>query len=452
MKPSVLVVEDDRPSRQALEAWLEEEGYDVTSVASGEAGVRALQNATFSAILCDVCLGEGMSGTDLLRRARGLVPDALVVLMTGYGSVNAAVEAIKLGAHDYFTKPLDLDRLGNVLTRGLAGQRLAVENRLLKAQLRDRFSTGNIIGRSQSLLRLLDDLERMAISDATVLLTGESGVGKDLFASALHRYSPRADQPFVQVNCPALAEGVLESELFGHEKGAFTGAARERRGRFELAHRGTLFLDEIGELGLGVQAKLLRALENGTVERVGSSYSMQLDVRMIAATNKDLEKAVARGRFRADLFYRLGVLRIHIPPLRERTEDIPLLVEHFLADFNKRHSREVSGVSSRVMRALVAWTWPGNVRELRNCIERSLVLCRGNVIDVKDLALPAAEPPQQRIVLPVGTTLADAERRLMRATLDANGGNKARTARMLGVGLRTLYRRLDEPGPIETEE
>jgi len=415
-------------------------------VADGESALRAIEHDPFDAIVSDVVLGgvPALDGTDVLSHARSVAPDTAVILVTGYAAVEAAVEALRGGAFDYLTKPVDLDRLCLTLDRGIAAARLAAENRRLKQRLAERSGPPAIVGRSLVLRRILDDMARISASDAPVLVTGETGVGKNLHADAIHFRGLRASGPLVRVSCTGLAPEVLEAELLGHERGAFPGAVRARRGRFEAARSGTLVLDEVGRLPLSAQGRLERVLEEHVVERLGSSQPVHVDARVIAVTSQDLAAEVQGGRFREDLFYRLSVLRVEVPPLGERLEDIPLLVDHFLDAF-AADGRPRKEISPGALASLAARSWPGNVRELRNCLERALVLSRGPLIEVDDLPPGPAGDPERRLTIPVGTSLDDAERMLIDATLDACRGNKTRAARILKVGVRTLYRRLERP-------
>ncbi len=446
MSRRVLVVEDDAPARAALRGALEDEGYEVVSVADGESALRAIEHDVFDAIVSDVVLGgvQALDGTDVLAHARSVAPDTAVILITGYAAVEAAVEALREGAFDYLTKPVDLDRLCLTLDRGIAAARLAAENRRLKERLAERSGPPAIVGRSLVLRRMLDDLARISASDAPVLVTGETGVGKNLHADAIHFRGPRASGPLVRVSCTGFAPEVLEAELLGHERGAFPGAIRARRGRFEAARGGTLVLDEVGRLPLSAQGRLERVLGEHVVERLGSSQPVHVDARVIAVTSQDLVAEVQAGRFREDLFYRLSVLRVEVPPLRERLEDIPLLVDHFLDAF-AADGRPRKEISQDALASLAMRSWPGNARELRNCLERALVLSRGPLIEVDDLPPGPAGEAERRLAIPVGTSLDDAERMLIDATLDACRGNKTRAARILKVGVRTLYRRLERP-------
>jgi len=396
-------------------------------------------------VVSDIRMAEvdGLQVTDAYRER---APDTPVILVTAFGNIDGAVEAIRRGAADYLSKPYDVDAIQLVVARALRQRDLAVENRALRRGLRDRYRLENVVGRSEAMLQVYKTAARVASTDATVLIQGESGTGKELVSRAIHTASPRAAGPFVAVDCGAIAEGVLESELFGHARGAFTGAQVARRGLFEEANRGTLFLDEIGDIGPNLQARLLRALQDGTIRRVGTNDPIAVDVRVVAATNRDMEAAVRDGAFRADLFYRLNVVSIRIPPLRERKEDVPLLAEHFA----QKHGRaEGSAISPAARELLVAYDWPGNVRELENVIARALALNPSGVIVPEDLpeAVRATGSPRaaaKGLELADRPTLAELERRYAAQVLQEMAGNKTRAAEVLGIDRKTLYRILGE--------
>jgi len=443
---NVLVAEDDELTRASLKVALEQDGFSVTVVPDGAAAIAKLKRTSFDVAVFDVMMGD-VSGLDVLDFATQQRPDIAVIMVTGYATVEIAVEAMKRGAHDFLTKPIDIEKLSLLIHRCVKNQRLAVENRRLRDELRDRFSVGKIIGKSPRMLELFGEIERVAETDATVLLRGESGVGKELCANAIHYHGPRHDKPMIKVACASLGAGVLESELFGHVRGAFTGALKDRAGRFEQADGGTLFLDEIGDLDANTQVKLLRALQERRFERVGGNETIHVDVRLIAATNRDLEAAIAAGQFREDLYYRLNVVTIYAPALREHPSDIPILVETFLRQFAERHNKQVDRIAKPALAAMSSYGWPGNVRELRNCVESMVVSVRGRCVDVADLpAHLTSNDAGQRFEVVVGTPLDEVERELILRTVAVVGGNKAKAARLLGIGLKTLYRRLEDYG------
>jgi len=389
----------------------------------------------------------GMSGIELLRAVRTVDSDIEVVVMTAYGTVETAVEAMKEGAYDFISKPLKRLELVTCMRKALEKRQLQLENRRLREQL-GAVGKGEVIGQSDAMRALLDMVEQVAPSDATVLATGESGTGKGRIARYLHRMSRRREGPFVVVNCAAIPETLLESELFGYERGAFTGAVGRKEGRFDLARGGTLVLDEITEMKLPIQVKLLRVLQEGEYERVGGTRTLQADVRVVAITNRDIEKEVAEGRFRQDLYYRLDVIHVHVPALREHYEDIPLLAQHFLGRFARKNRKELRGFTQEAAEALMGWSWPGNIRELENAVERAVVLCREEWIDVGDLppVLGQGRGGRQRVSFEVGTPLKVVERRMIEETLRSAGGDKNLAASLLGITARTIYRREAEWG------
>jgi DNA-binding NtrC family response regulator len=442
----VLIADDDPAGRELLARVLGAAGHSVTAVSDGREALAEVERAAPDLVVSDIRMGE-VDGYELAARMRERAPDVPLILVTAFGNVEGALEAIRLGAFDYISKPYDVDAIRLVVERALRQRALALENRALRREVRDKYRLENVVGRSEAMLHVYKTAARVAASQATVLIEGESGTGKELVARAIHAASPRAAAPFVAVDCGAIAEGVLESELFGHARGAFTGAQGARRGLIEEAHGGTLFLDEIGGVGPALQARLLRALQEGEIRRVGANEAVAVDVRVLAATNRDLAAAVKEGRFREDLFYRLNVVTIRIPPLRERREDVPLLADHFVA----KYGRDRGAITPAARDLLVAYDWPGNVRELENVIERALALNAGGVIVPEDLpdrirgAAPAAIPGPGSSERP---TLADVERRYAALVLAEAGGNKTRAAEVLGIDRKTLYRilKLDEGG------
>ncbi len=440
MKPRIAVLDDEQRMVDIIGMVLRREGYAVETFQAPDAALSALEKRPFDLLLTDLKM-PGRDGVDVLSRARELDPELPVILITAHATLQTAVEAMRRGAFDYVEKPFDNTELKTLVKRALDVNRLSRENRYLRAELAQRYALDAVVSESPAMREVLDLTRRSARSRSTVLISGESGVGKELVARAVHFHSDRVGSPFVAANCKAFAEGVLESEIFGHEKGAFTGADRARPGLFERAHGGTLFLDEIGEIGPDFQTKLLRVLQERTVQRVGGSEEREVDVRVVAATNRDLRAEVAAGRFREDLFFRLAVIPIHIPPLRERREDILPLARHFLARWNAELGRALSGWSAPVEQFLVSHAWPGNVRELENAIERGVVLARGDEIGLDDLLIdpeaPAGEAPEAR-GLQAFLDAAAAER--IRAVLAEAGGVRIEAARRLGVDRTTLYR------------
>ncbi len=440
MKPRIAVLDDEQRMVDIIGMVLRREGYEVETFQAPDAALSALEKRPFDLLLTDLKM-PGRDGVDVLSRARELDPELPVILITAHATLQTAVEAMRRGAFDYVEKPFDNTELKTLVKRALDVNRLSRENRYLRAELAQRYALDAVVSESAAMREVLDLARRSARSRSTVLISGESGVGKELVARAVHFHSDRVGSPFVAANCKAFAEGVLESEIFGHEKGAFTGADRARPGLFERAHGGTLFLDEIGEIGPDFQTKLLRVLQERTVQRVGGGEEREVDVRVVAATNRDLRAEVAAGRFREDLFFRLAVIPIHIPPLRERREDILPLARHFLARWNAELGRALSGWSAPVEQFLVSHAWPGNVRELENAIERGVVLARGDEIGLDDLLIdpeaPAGEAPEAH-GLQAFLDAAAAER--IRAVLAEAGGVRIEAARRLGVDRTTLYR------------
>jgi len=441
----VLVVEDDPSSLENLAAGLRESGHEVFAASSGIEAIEKMNSHSIDVVVSDVQM-EGMNGLQLLEHVAEQTPQTAVIMITGYGTIESAVVAMRAGAYDYLSKPVDINKLELLIEKARENRMLVRENIRLQRELRERYSFGNIVGRSEPMRRIFDDIEQVAETNATVLIIGESGTGKELIASAIHHNSSRSEKALIKVNCAAFVESLIESELFGHEKGAFTGAFRTRKGRIELAAGGTLFLDEIGDLSLATQLKLLRVLQEREFERVGGSTTIPVDIRLIAATNKNLEQEVAKGSFREELYYRIKVVTLSVPPLRERTDDIPLLINHFIRLFNKEHNKGVEGLSPQAMRLAIRYSWPGNVRELRNIAESLVVMAKSTVIDERELPndLHDLQGAVSDVAMPLGIALAEAERRIILSTLAWHGGNKARTARTLGIGKKTLYRKLQE--------
>ena len=448
-KSRILVVDDEESHRIMLRAVLKEEGYDVTEASDGAEAVKAVEQEPFDLILLDIRM-RTMDGIEALGEIRKISPLVPVLIMTAYASVKTAVEALKAGAFEYLTKPLDIDELKILIEKALEVYHLRAENIALKERLGDRFNFSRIIGRSPKMKEVFDTLSLVAPTDATVLILGESGTGKELVANSIHHNSPRASQPFIKVSCAALPETLLEGELFGHEKGAFTGAIARREGRFQLAHRGTIFLDEVGEMSVTTQTKLLRVLQEKEFEPLGSTRTVKTDVRVIAASNKDLEREVKEGRFREDLFYRLNVVPVCLPPLRERKENIPALAAHFFAVYRDKNRKELGDISGKAMDLLMRHDWPGNIRELENCMERAVILARGKIIAPADLPLTIQALSRDREIqglnLPSGISLQELEKALILKTLDDTGGNRSRAAEILGINRRTLQNKLKEYG------
>jgi len=449
-KSRILVVDDEESHRIMLRAVLKEEGYDVSEASDGAEAVKAVEQEPFDLILLDIRM-RTMDGIEALIEIRKISPLMPVLIMTAYASVKTAVEALKAGAFEYLTKPLDIEELKILIEKALELYQLRAENIALKERLGDRFDFAKIIGRSPKMKEVFDTLSLVAPTDATVLILGESGTGKELVANSIHHNSPRASQPFIKVSCAALPETLLEGELFGHEKGAFTGAIARREGRFQLAHRGTIFLDEVGEMSMTTQTKLLRVLQEKEFEPLGSTRTVKVDVRVIAASNKDLEREVKEGRFREDLFYRLNVVPVSLPALRERKEDIPALATHFFAIYRDKNKKETKDISRKAMDLLMRYDWPGNIRELENCVERAVILARGEIIAPADLppaiqALTSSDREVQGLELPSGISLQEVEKALIVKTLEDTGGNRTRAAEILGINRRTLQNKLKEYG------
>jgi DNA-binding NtrC family response regulator len=444
-KGRILVVDDETNARNALAELLRDEGYVTEVAAEGRSALRMLESFDPDVVLSDIQMPL-LDGLGLLAQGKPLVPHASFVMMTAHGSIATAVEAIKQGAENYLTKPLDLDAVSALVKRAAEKARLSREASDLRSRLESRFSIEGILGEHPAMQRLLKAVAQVAPSKATVLVHGESGTGKELIAAAIHQNSPRKSKPFVRLNCAALAESLLESELFGHEKGSFTGAAGRREGRFKQADGGTLFLDEVSEIPLPIQVKLLRFLQEKQFERVGGNETLSVDVRIVAATNRDLKERMADGRFREDLFYRLNVVQLDVPPLRVRRSDIPLLAQHFLRRFCEENAKEIRGFSDDGVRALLSYPWPGNVRELENAIERAVVMCQGTQIDASLLPHADGERAQDVSLLVPGMSLAELERMAILQTLEATGGSTAKAAEILDISRRKIQYRLKEWG------
>ncbi len=446
MRATLLVVDDETNIREGLAQLFSMEGYDVRTAKDGIEGKMIVDKEDIDVVITDYKMGR-MSGLDLLHYIVSTHPGIPVIILTAHGSVDKAVEAMREGAFDFIAKPPNTDHLINLVCRALETRELYRTNIELKAEVESQRARSYIIGKAPSIKHIFDLIRKVAPTKASVLITGESGVGKELVADAIHNLSPRKDKPFIKVHCAALAESLLESELFGHEKGAFTGATGRKRGRFEMADGGTLFLDEIGEINQNVQIKILRVLQERKFERVGGEETIEVDVRLIAATNRDLKKEIAEGRFREDLYYRLNVVNIHVPPLRERREDIPLLAMAFLREFADENGKQIEGFDPKVRQALYTYDWPGNVRELRNCIESAVVMASGKLITLDDLPPgPRSSGEARTISIPAFSSLEEAERIIIAETLALVGGNKSKAAEILKIGRKTLYQKIEQYG------
>jgi len=442
VKFTILVIDDEKNIREGLSMALEDEGYEVITAEDGKKGLEKALYDAVDLIITDLRMPL-ISGEEILKKVVTELPSIPVIVLTGHGTVELAVEAMRIGAYDFLTKPLDLDRLFRLVKRALENRALVLQKKELEERLEKNTSIENIIGNSSAIRKIFEEIKKVAPTKATVLITGESGVGKELVANAIHNFSQRKSKPFIKVHCAALAETLLESELFGHEKGAFTGAIERKRGRFELSNKGSIFLDEIGEINQNIQIKLLRVLQEKQIERVGSSEPIDVDTRVIAATNKNLEKEMKEGRFREDLYYRLNVVHIFIPPLRERREDIPLLVDSFVKEFSNENGKEISSIEAKARSAIYNYDWPGNIRQLRNCIESAVVMTSDNILHFEDL--PFKEKTENELIkIPVGITMKEAEREIIVTTLNHENNNKKRVSDILGIGRKTLYRKLKE--------
>jgi DNA-binding NtrC family response regulator len=433
----IMVVDDEEIVRDSLGSWLEEDGYSVEAVESGKKALERLPAKSWDLMLVDLKM-PGMDGIQLMEEVHKIQPDMLVIIMTAYATVDTAVKAMKKGAYDYFVKPFNPDDISLTIRKIVDHHKLVQENVFLRKELKKQYKLHDMISKNEKMLEIFDLARTVAKSSSTVLIQGESGTGKELLARAIHDESPRSESPFISVSCASLTESLLESELFGHEKGAFTGANSIKRGKLELAQDGTLFLDEIGDISLKLQMDLLRVLEQKEFRRVGGSDVIAISSRILAATNRDLKSAIEQGRFRADLYYRLNVISIHIPPLRERREDIPLLVDHFVEKFNIEMGKQVHGVSEEAMRILMDNDWPGNARELRNVIERAMVVAKGNVITESDVSLPSTPGSAN----PRSKSLEEIEKEHIRVVLNENQWNIVRSAHSLGIDRVTLYNKI----------
>ena len=439
-KVKILVVDDEAIIRESLRDWLADAGYEVFTAENGSKALELIEKERLGIVIADLVM-PGMDGIELMKKAKEIQPSIEVIIITAYASIPTAIAAMKEGAYDYIEKPFCPER-AELLIQKLAEHRKIVEENLsLRQRLEERHHFESIITKSSKMQRVIELIKVVAKSNATVLITGESGTGKELVARAVHSHSPRMGRPFVAVSCGALPESLLESELFGHEKGSFTGAYAQKKGKFEFANRGTLFLDEVGEMSGNIQVHLLRVLEEKEFTRVGGNEPIKVDVRVISATNKDLKRAIANGEFREDLYYRLNVVTIELPPLRERKEDIPVLAQHFLNKFALENDKEVTGFSPEATKSLLDYDWPGNVRELENAVERGVILAKGSLVTVADLPQESASLARS---VPIGRALREVERNHILSVLNGTGGNYSEAARVLGITRMTLYNKARE--------
>jgi len=447
MKNQVLIVDDDRAHRIMLKTLLSEWGHDIHEADDGGTAIEMVQEKPFDLVLMDIRM-LNVSGLEALSQIKSYNPAIPVIIMTAYSSVETAIDALKKGAYDYLTKPLDFDKLHIIMDRAMEHCRLKVENRLLKKTIENQFDTQNIVGQSPSMLKLLNVASQAAPSEATVLITGESGTGKELIAGLIHYNSPRKEGPFIKINCAAITETLIESELFGHEKGAFTGADRKKEGRILQANGGSIFLDEVSEMPATMQVKLLRVLQERELTPVGGDKVLSFDVRVIAATNKLLPDLIANGLFREDLYYRLNVIGLNVPPLRQRQEDIPILAHHFLDLFTKKNNKDLKGFTPKFMDTLLRYDWPGNVRELMNAIERSVVLAQSDYLDDDTISIPNSQNNDRQEAFQdiANKPLEDIEKSAILTTLHSADGNKSETARRLGITRKTLHKKLKQYG------
>ena len=440
---TILTIDDEENIRNGLADNFELEGYNVEKAANGKEGLAKIAAGGIDLVITDLRM-DGISGEEVVRHVTTENPGIPIIVLTGHGSIEDATAAIKAGAYDFLTKPLDLDHLNLIVKNALKGR----EQQKIITELQEKIRSGgesatDMIGKSAELNKVKTLIAKSAPSKANILITGESGVGKELVAKSIHELSPRKDKPFVIVHCAALSETLLESELFGYEKGAFTGADSQHKGRFEVADGGTIFLDEIGEINPATQVKLLRVIQEKSFERVGGTQSINVDVRIVAATNRNLEEEVKNGKFREDLFYRLNVVRIPMPPLRERKDDIPLLLHAFLREFNIENEKNILGFDNRAKAAILKYNWPGNIRELKNCVESAVVMCTGDEIKIEDLPASVREKGEEKVInIPVGMKLDDAELLIIQENLAFCNGNKTKCAELLGIGRKTLHRKL----------
>ena len=440
---TILTIDDEENIRNGLADNFELEGYNVVTASNGKDGLDLVFKGGVDLVITDLRM-DGIPGDEVVRQVTTKTPGIPIIVLTGHGSIDDATAAIKAGAFDFLTKPLDLNHLNLIVKNALKGKVLAEQNKLLKEQI-NQIAVDGMIGNSSEMSKVKLMIQKSAPTKSTVLITGESGVGKELVARAIHNNSPRKDMPMVAVNCSTLSKSLLESELFGYEKGAFTDANAMHKGKFEQANGGTIFLDEIGEIDLGTQVKLLRVLQERKIERIGGEQSIDIDIRIVAATNKNLEVEVKEGRFREDLFYRLNVIRIQVPSLRERKDDIPLLVRNFLNKYNKENGTKIKGFDNRSRSAILKYSWPGNIRELENCIESACVLCSTEEITFDDLPDSLKSVSAERFIqIPIGMPMEEVEKIVIQENLVNNNGNKSKTADILGIARKTLHRKLEE--------
>ncbi|MDR4508505.1 MAG: sigma-54 dependent transcriptional regulator [Candidatus Brocadiaceae bacterium] len=444
-KTTILVVDDKEEHAKATAEALQKIGYKCRIATSGEEGLRIIESEVLDIVITDLKMHD-INGLQILKTTKEIVPEAEVILITGYGTVETAVDAMQQGAATYLLKPFNINHLRAEVGKLVEKQELVRSNRYLHKQLDEKFGLSGIVGNSPKMQKVLSTVNQISGTSATVLITGESGTGKELIAKTIHNNSPRKNNPLVILNSAAISETLLESELFGHEKGSFTGALYQREGKFEYAHRGTLFLDEIGDMPLSTQAKFLRVIEDGVITRIGNNEPVRVDVRLIAATNQEIEQRIKEGKFRADLYFRLNVVSLKLPPLRERLEDIPLLTDLFLSNFSKTHKKKIRHLTPEARKILYKYSWPGNIRELKNCIESMVVTGRKDPLGMEDIPehiLQRSEEVSFSSKLIAGMTIEEAERELIKSTLVTVGGNREEAAKMLGIGERTLYRKLD---------
>ncbi|MGO8988359.1 MAG: sigma-54-dependent transcriptional regulator [bacterium] len=450
-KKVILIAEDDPMVGESLRLLLKKKGHEILLAANGKEALQLFRHKNVDLVITDVVMPK-MNGIEFLEAVKGVRPETEVIVISAQGTIEKAVQAMKLGAFDFIEKPINPRVISLLVERALEKQTLILQNRDLRSRLEDKFHFKNIIGRSEKMVKIFELIRHIAPYDSSVLIIGESGTGKELIANAIHYNSPRASMPFIKVSCASLSEGIIESELFGHEKGAFTGAITSRKGRFELAHQGTLFLDEVEDIPPATQIKLLRVLQEGEFERVGGNRTIKVDIRIIAASNQDLQEAVKAAVFREDLYYRLNVVNIKLPALKDRKDDIPFLVNFFIGKYNERYHMKVGGVSQRAMNLLVDYEWTGNVRELENTIESLMVISSPKVVDIEHLPHEVRDRKGRPEVIPIeiGTSLEDVEREMLIQTLRATKGNKRKAAKLLGINVRTIHRKVEEIGGLSS--